>query len=61
MPEIDTKPVDELRQRRYHQAALLLTKWAHEDPVYDERVGAVLEHELKMNGMRCGESDENPS
>jgi hypothetical protein len=61
MPEIETKPVDELRQRRYRQAAVLLTRWAHEDPAYDERVGTELERELKADGMRCGETDENPS
>jgi len=61
MPETETKPVNELRQRRYRQAAALLNKWSNEDREYDERVGSALEKEMPANRMQCEESDENPS
>ena len=58
MPDIDTKPADLVRSKRYRQAALLLEKWAGEDSQYDERAGSALEQELKDAAMRCEEQDE---
>ena len=50
--------LEAIRRERYRKAAELLRKWSLEDPEYDERVGSLLEEELKDSGLRCGEPDE---
>ncbi len=45
--------LEAIRRERYRKAAALIRKWAEEDPEYDERVGALLELELKDGGLRC--------
>ena len=49
---------DALRRARYRKAAEMIRAWAAEDPEYTERVGALLQEELKDGGMRCRETDE---
>lgn len=60
MPRTRTEIPPEVanRVRRYKKAAALLRKWMAEEDDYDERVGTVLEQELKDSAMRCGEPDE---
>lgn len=52
-----SKQSDE-RRERYAKLGQLLKEWAEEDPEYDERVGALLEQELKVASVLCGEPDE---
>ena len=51
------KDATELRRERYRRAAELLRQWGLEDREYDERVGAILNEELKKGlcpPMRSG-------
>jgi len=50
--------LEAIRRERYRKAAELLRKWTTEDPEYDERVGEVLEMELKNASLRCEDRDE---
>jgi hypothetical protein len=61
MPETATQADNRVRSTRYRQAALLLDKWASEDPAYDERAGAALDLELNGAAMRCEEKDDSPA
>jgi hypothetical protein len=61
MPNIQVESPQELRQRRYREAASLLRKWAHDDPGYDERVGETLDRELDNERMGCESHDEDRS
>lgn len=45
MPEVVAHPKDAARAARYRNAALLLKKWAQEDPAYDQRTWNALEPE----------------
>lgn len=58
MPEIAANPKDAVRTVRYRKAAMLLRKWAQEDPTYDQNTGDALELELAKDGMRCEDRDE---
>jgi hypothetical protein len=53
-----SEELEMIRRERYRKAAELLRQWASEDPEYDERVGALLEIELKDAGLRCEDRDE---
>ncbi len=46
------------RRERYRKAAKRLREWSQEDHEYDERVGRLLELELKDAGLRCEDRDE---
>jgi hypothetical protein len=61
MPEVQTKSEDRVRAMRYRQAAMLLQKWADEDPAYDEMAGKALDQELKTSAMHCEEKDDSPA
>jgi hypothetical protein len=58
LPNVEIKPDESVRLKRYRQAAALLQKWSREDPDYDERAGSILESELEPGAMRCEEKDE---
>jgi len=58
MPDLETPLPEVVRQRRYRQAALLLQKWAADDPRYDEKTGSALEQELKEGSMQCEDRDD---
>ena len=45
----------------HRKAAELMERWLSEETDYDEKVGALLEEELPSNGMRCGDTDADPS
>ena len=47
-----------IRHERYRKAAERLRQWSQEDHEYDERVGQLLEEELKDAGLRCEDRDE---
>ena len=51
-------PNDAVRIVRYRKAAMLLKKWAQDDPAYDQNTGDALELELAKDGMRCEDRDE---
>lgn len=59
MPDVATNPKDSVRTIRYRKAAMLLKKWAQEDPSYDQKTGDALELELAKGGMSCEERDES--
>ena len=58
MPEIVAHPKNAARAVRYRNAALLLQKWAQEDPAYDQRTWDALEPEITKEGVRCEDRDE---
>lgn len=54
MSDSTHKNATELRRERYRRAAELLRQWGLEDPEYDERVGAILNDELKKDSsLQC--------
>lgn len=59
MPEVAAHPKDAVRAVRYRKAALLLQKWAQEDPAYDQKTWDALEPEIAKDGMRCEDRDED--
>jgi hypothetical protein len=68
MSTVDIPADDIVRAKRYQRAAMLLKKWAGEDPAYDERAGAALDRELVDLAMKCPETavtfegqDETPA
>jgi hypothetical protein len=61
MATVETEKHDKARQLRYRKAAELMGRWLSEETDYDEKVGALLEEELPSNGMRCGDTDADPS
>ena len=50
MPDIAINPRDSVRTVRYRKAAMLLKKWAEDDPAYDQKVSDALELELAKDG-----------
>jgi hypothetical protein len=46
------------RAQRYRKAAALLREWMADDSGYDERIGALLEDELKKDPIRFREEFE---
>lgn len=56
--ELTTDELEMIRRERYRRAALRLQQWTREDHEYDERVGRLLEVELKNAGLRCEDRDE---
>jgi hypothetical protein len=61
MSIVEVATEDKVRAKRYRQAALLLQKWAAEDPAYDERTGSSLDRELTDSAMKCEDKDETPA
>ncbi len=53
-----TDELETIRHERYRKAAERLLQWSQEDHEYDERVGQLLEIELKDAGLRCEDRDE---
>ncbi len=53
-----TDELEVIRRERYRKAAERLREWSQEDHEYDERVGQLLEVELKDAGLRCEDRDE---
>ncbi len=53
-----TDELEVIRRERYRKAAERLRQWSQEDHEYDERVGQLLEEELKDAGLRCEDRDE---
>jgi len=55
-------PTDEeleaARRERYQRAAEKLRQWSQESREYDERVGELMDQELKREGIRFEECDE---
>ena len=54
-----TDELESIRRERYRKAAERLRQWSHEDQEYDERIGQLLEVELKDSGLRCEDRDES--
>ena len=50
--------LDAIRRERYRKAAARLRQWSSEDHGYDERIGQLLEEELKDSSLRCEDYDE---
>lgn len=48
-----------IRRERYRKAAERIRQWSQEDREYDERVGTLLEEELKDSRLRCEDRDES--
>ena len=61
MATVETEKPDKARQLRYRKAAELMGRWLSEETDYDEIVGALLEEELPSDGLRCGDTDADPS
>jgi hypothetical protein len=61
MATAETEKTDRARPLRYRKASELMGRWMSEDTDYDERVGALLEQELRTNGFRCGDTDTDPA
>ena len=59
-PQLETADIS--RRERHHRLAEQLRKWSHEDPEYDERVGALLATELPMDRFRLrSENTDDPA
>lgn len=59
-PELVT--TEPSRRERHRQLAEQLRKWSHEDPEYDERVGALLATELPLDRFRLrSENTDDPA
>lgn len=54
----NTDELEYIRRERYRKAAERLQQWSKEDREYDERVGRLLDLELKDAGLRCEDRDE---
>ena len=54
IPPTDSE-LEAIRRERYRRLAGRLAEWCREDPAYDERVGEILERELKTSQLRCRE------
>ena len=54
-----TEELDAIRRERYLKASARLQQWSSEDRTYDERIGQLLEEELKDSQLRCEDCDES--